>query len=317
MMSIQLDSISSQTTSKPVTRHPQRPKLVLVQKNQIHPIIDWAKKDFTHKYHFLRTIHSQDQVNVFLAQERSTQNTVVVKQFLKNSIEHQSTTKSEINILKALSHPNILEGGLVYEDNYSVYLVTHYFREGDLSQRIISNGKLSEAETKRIMAQLFGAVHYLHMKEIVHRDLKPENIFIENVNPLNTRIGDFGSAVVGRSGHKQVVGTAYYIAPEVRHISSEKGYGSSCDLWSLGVIMHVCLTGVFPTTTTVTESNGEGFDWSDEQYSTISPQALQLLKSLLVVDPDRRITCKMALQSEWFVGGRKSLCGISSCCTIQ
>lgn len=92
---------------------------------------------------------------------------------------------------------------------------------------------------------MLSAIAYMHDRQIVHRDLKPENILIEKNKPFDTiKLIDFGTAVLFNKGTplREVIGTPYYIAPEVLN----KKYDSKCDIWSLGVITFILLSGIPP-----------------------------------------------------------------------
>lgn len=85
------------------------------------------------------------------------------------------------------------------------------------------------------------AVNYLHGKKIVHRDLKPENLMLEKENHWDLKVIDFGLSRVFNKDKKmnQRLGTPYYVAPEVL----KKKYDEKCDIWSIGIILHILLTG--------------------------------------------------------------------------
>jgi serine/threonine protein kinase len=146
---------------------------------------------------------------------------------------------------------------------------------GDLFDRIIDKGKYSESEAREVMKMLLEAVKYLHSKGIVHRDLKPENILLVD-NSTNSqvcsylltgsshgwqiKISDFGLAKqASREGLRTFCGTPQYFAPEVlgqRHPLTEnnsnqdlefnRGYNFKADMWSVGVVLFIMLSGVFP-----------------------------------------------------------------------
>ena len=86
----------------------------------------------------------------------------------------------EIDILRKISHPNILNVFEIYEDTKKYYIMSELLEGGELFEAIAQQGSFSEADCAKIMKQILNAVNYLHSKNIVHRDLKPENIMLTN-----------------------------------------------------------------------------------------------------------------------------------------
>jgi calcium-dependent protein kinase len=152
--------------------------------------------------------------------------------------------KYEIDILKNLDHPNILKLYEVYEDKQNIYLVTEFCSGGELFDEIIAKGRFEEHEAAFIMKQLFSAIAYCHSKNVCHRDLKPENILLDANDKRSIKLIDFGTSQVYTDEEKMevVIGTSYYIAPEV--LAGK--YTEKCDMWSLGVILYILLSGQPP-----------------------------------------------------------------------
>lgn len=117
---------------------------------------------------------------------------------------------------------------------------------GELLDTILKIGHFGEREASYILRQVLAAMTYCHSKNIVHRDLKPENILIDSVveGNINIKIIDFGTALLCPKNKKikELVGSAYYIAPEV--LTGK--YTAKCDVWSIGVIMYMLLSGYPP-----------------------------------------------------------------------
>ena len=151
--------------------------------------------------------------------------------------------KSEVNILSNLDHPNIVKYFGVFEDDFYVHIVMEYLKGYDLYKIIslkIYNG-FDEKDMCGIIEQLLKALSFIHNQGIVHRDIKPENILFSDRRDYSTlKLIDFGLATY-KKDHKSV-GTPYYMAPEMFE-------GNSCiqsDIWSVGVIVYLMLTGKFP-----------------------------------------------------------------------
>ena len=156
------------------------------------------------------------------------------------------------------------------------------------------------------MYQIFTAVNYCHGMGIIHRDLKPENILIESKERndyLRVKVIDFGTAQLYEKGkvQRKVIGSAYYIAPEVLM----KNYNEKCDLWSCGVIMYILLSGRPPfggnSDSEIVKCIRVGtYDLTSYPFNKISPEAKNLITSLLTRDPSKRISAEEALNHLWF-----------------
>ena len=142
-----------------------------------------------------------------------------------------------------MDHQNIVKLYEVYEDDVNFYLIMDLLKGGELFDEIVKRSKFSENDAAEIMYQVFSSVNYLHKKGFVHRDLKPENICLDNDQSI--KLIDFGTARKFTQGKKlrQVIGTPFYMAPE---IFNEKKYNEKADMWSLGIIMYILLTGKAP-----------------------------------------------------------------------
>ena len=213
--------------------------------------------------------------------------------------------RRELDIMSILDHPNIVKLYESYEDELYVHLVMEYCSGGDVAERIIDEGSLSENEAGVILEKLLCAVQYLHFHSISHRDLKPENFLYESslAKSDKIKIADFGMSV--KFGNnlrmKSLAGTPYYLAPEV----IKGSYTMSCDVWSLGIFLYFILSGSHPFRgmeledifTKITSGNlkFEGPDWED-----ISHSAKDLISRMLTVDPKKRVTIEKALLHPWF-----------------
>ena len=153
--------------------------------------------------------------------------------------------RREISILASLDHPNINKIYEYFEDDNNAYIVTEKIDGGELFDAILKKKHFSEKDAAILMQTLLSTIAYVHDNGLVHRDLKPENVLIERNMPWNTiKVIDFGTAincVEGRNLREQI-GTPYYIAPEVLN----RNYGKECDIWSLGVICYILLSGIPP-----------------------------------------------------------------------
>lgn len=156
------------------------------------------------------------------------------------------------------------------------------------------------------MRRLLSVVHYLHQDcNIVHRDLKPENILLGNkLSCIDVKLTDFGLAkCVSGNGLKTFCGTPQYFAPEVLKrqttVMGQGRYGKPADMWSLGVILYVLLSGTPPF------DEGQHalstLDFPPEHWSDVSDDARDLIRTLLVADPRHRCTVQQACEHRWIL----------------
>ena len=160
------------------------------------------------------------------------------------SAEEDQAFQDEIFILSKLDHPNILKLYEVYSDEKRYYIVTEYCKGGELFDEIVKKGTFSEKEAASIIKQILQAVAYFHDLKIVHRDLKPENVLIDKELNDTLKVIDFGTSIQIKDGEflTNTHGTSYYIAPEVL----KKKYSEKCDVWSVGVMLYILLSGTPP-----------------------------------------------------------------------
>lgn len=224
----------------------------------------------------------------------------------KFRMHHDSVAKfmAEVNILRQLDHPNIVKIYEFYEDDENFYLVTEFLTGGELFDFIIKKKQINEAMAAGFMEQLLGAINYCHANNIVHRDIKPENLLRESPeDSAAIKVIDFGESTLLRAGERlnSVLGTAYYIAPEVlRHDYNEK-----CDLWSCGVIMFILLSGTPPfggkSDDEILAKVRQGrYSFSHRAWRKVSQQAKDLIEKMMTVEVDQRISAQEALGHPWF-----------------
>ena len=239
-----------------------------------------------------------------------------MKIIIKNKNMNRLLIKNEIDLLKKLSHPNIVRIYEFYESTNCFYLINE-FSDGELYQ-YINKSTLNEQQLSIIFYQVFSGLYYLHENKIIHRDLKPENILIskKEVDLLSEeeyfwiQIIDFGTAKIFEpyKRQKSIIGSPYYIAPEVLN----KDYNEKCDTWSVGVILYMFLTGRPPF---LGKNNEEiinsiitkNVDENNQRLLQRSPEVRDLVKGLLDKDKNKRLSAKEALNHQWFkkFNGRK------------
>ncbi|XP_034034483.1 serine/threonine-protein kinase 36 isoform X2 [Thalassophryne amazonica] len=195
---------------------------------------------------------------------------------------------TEIEILKDLQHPNIIQLLDSFETEKEVVVVTEY-AEGQLFQILQYQGSLPERQVRDIACQLISALYYLHSHRIVHRDMKPQNILLDKSGVM--KLCDFGFAramSVSTLVLTSLKGTPLYMSPE---LVEEKPYDHTTDLWSLGCILYEIYTGAPPFYTNsifhlVQLIVRDPIKWPD----TMSDTCTSFLKGLLTKDPQRRLS---------------------------
>lgn len=216
--------------------------------------------------------------------------------------------RREILILQHLTgQPNIVEFKGAYEDQHNLHLVMELCSGGELFDRITAKGNYSEREAASIGRQIVNVVHVSHFMGVMHRDLKPENfLMVSRDEDSALKATDFGLSVFIEEGkvYKEVVGSAYYVAPEVL----QRNYGKELDVWSAGVMLYILLSGVPPfwaeTEKGIFDAILEGhLDLESSPWPTISDSAKDLIKKMLTMDPKKRISAAQALEHPWLKDG--------------
>lgn len=231
--------------------------------------------------------------------------------------------KREILILQHLTgQPNIVEFKGVYEDKQNLHLIMELCSGGELFDRIIAKGSYSESEAATIIRQIVNVVHACHFMGVMHRDLKPENFLLASKDPnALIKATDFGLSVFIEEGkvYNDIVGSSYYVAPEVL----KRSYGKEIDVWSAGIILYILLSGVPPFWAEAEKGIYEAIlngnlDLQSKPWPKISPSAKDLIKKMLTRDPKSRITAAQVLEHPWMkVGGEASNTLIDSVVLIR
>ena len=209
-------------------------------------------------------------------------------------------------MLRNIEHPNVIKLYETFESTKYIHLLLPYLEGGELFDKIKSKGLIKESDARPIMHNFISALAYVHSKLIVHRDLKPENLLLASKeNNWDLMIADFGLATTLTEPNQKLYmrcGSPGYVAPE---LLQEKGYNCQADVFSVGVIFYIILTGrpLFKGNTPdeILEKNMKCvYEFNDRQWESITPSAKDLVTKLLIEDPDERITTKQALEHPWF-----------------
>ncbi|KAK7142233.1 hypothetical protein R3I94_011808 [Phoxinus phoxinus] len=242
---------------------------------------------------------------VYGGKHRKTGRDVAIKIIdkLRFPTKQESQLRNEVAILQNLHHPGIVNLECMFETPERVFVVMEKLH-GDMLEMILSSekGRLPERITKFLVTQILVALRHLHFKNIVHCDLKPENVLLASADSFpQVKLCDFGFArIIGeKSFRRSVVGTPAYLAPEVLR---NKGYNRSLDMWSVGVIVYVSLSGTFPFNEDEDihdQIQNAAFMYPPNPWKTVTPEAIDLINNLLQVKMRKRYSVDKSLSHPW------------------
>ncbi|XP_068194925.1 serine/threonine-protein kinase D1 [Antennarius striatus] len=222
---------------------------------------------------------------------------------LRFPTKQESQLRNEVAILQSLHHPGVVNLDCMFETPERVFVVMEKLH-GDMLEMILSSekGRLPERITKFLVTQILVALRHLHFKNIVHCDLKPENVLLASADSFpQVKLCDFGFArIIGeKSFRRSVVGTPAYLAPEVLR---NKGYNRSLDMWSVGVIIYVSLSGTFPFNEDEDindQIQNAAFMYPPHPWKKVSQEAIDLINNLLQVKMRKRYSVDKTLSHPW------------------
>ncbi|OMJ83935.1 hypothetical protein SteCoe_15030 [Stentor coeruleus] len=247
-------------------------------------------------YNIIKPLSKGKYGLVQLATSKLTGKQVAVKIQMQ---ENENVIIDELSTIKKLDHPNIIKYIELFRDKKYIYIVMEYCSGGELLGN--SSTTYPELFVCEIMFKLLHAVSHMHSLNVCHRDIKIENCLLDSYGDV--KLIDFGFScnyIPGRK-FKGIVGTPFYMAPEV--FTDE--YGPECDIWSLGVLMHILLLGFPPfdsknKTEVIQRIKTCKVPFSSKYFLSLSIDSQNLLKSMLQKDPNKRISCEEALKTEFF-----------------
>ncbi|XP_072128102.1 serine/threonine-protein kinase 36 isoform X2 [Mobula birostris] len=241
-------------------------------------------------YHVLNLIGEGSFGRVYKGRRKFSGQVVALKFIPKvgRSEKELRCLQREIDIMRGLRHPNVIQLLDSFHTDQEVVVVTEY-AEGELFQVLEDDGSLSEEQVQEIAGQLVSALYYLHSHRVLHRDLKPQNVLIGKGGIL--KLCDFGFA---RAMSQQTLvltsikGTPLYMSPE---LVEERPYDHTADLWSLGCILYELFVGTPPFYTSsifqlVSIIVRDPVKWP----KGISSQFKEFLQGLLTKDPNQRLS---------------------------
>lgn len=238
---------------------------------------------------------------------------VIPKRILKGNL---SLVESETNVVKELSHPNIVRLYDNFESKDKFYLVFEPAMGGEVFDRILQTGHLTEHEATHVVASVASALQYIHSHGFVHRDVKPENIMYlrppEEDPESRIVLVDFGVAQhLNPDGEKlhELAGSLGYAAPEV---VAREPYGEAVDIWSLGAVTYVMLCGHMPYKNQtpkelLQEMLAGPVQCTGKYWDQISKEAIEFIQQCMNTDVEARLTADQVLANPWVLHDAEAL----------
>ncbi|XP_067887758.1 serine/threonine-protein kinase H1-like isoform X1 [Heterodontus francisci] len=245
---------------------------------------------------------------VVRVEHRATKQPFAIKMIETKAKEGKEVCESELNVLRRVSHHNIIQLVEVFETQDRIYMVMELATGGELFDRVIAKGSFTERDATRVLQMVLDGIKYLHTLGITHRDLKPENLlYYHPGSDSKILVTDFGLANSGNKGGdwsmRTTCGTPEYIAPE---ILMRKPYTNAVDMWALGVISYILLSGTMP----FEDENRTRlyrmilkckYSYVGEPWPNVSNLAKDFIDRLITIDPNERMAAAQALKHPWVV----------------
>ncbi|KAM3367516.1 hypothetical protein ACQJBY_016226 [Aegilops geniculata] len=259
------------------------------------------------RYELLKDIGAGNFGVARLMRNKETKELVAMK-YIPRGLKIDENVAREIINHRSLRHPNIIRFKEVVVTPTHLAIVMEYAAGGELFDRICNAGRFSEDEARYFFQQLICGVSYCHFMQICHRDLKLENTLLDGSPAPRLKICDFGysKSSLLHSKPKSTVGTPAYIAPEV--LSRREYDGKVTDVWSCGVTLYVMLVGGYPFEDPDDPKNFRktigrimSIQYKIPEYVHVSQDCKQLLASIFVANPAKRITMREIRNHPWFL----------------
>ncbi|XP_053660445.1 myosin light chain kinase, smooth muscle-like [Anopheles marshallii] len=262
--------------------------------------------DFTEQFEVLREVGKGRFGVVYkvIARHGEAGTVLAAKKVKCIRIKDKERVWQETAIMESLEHPKLLRLFATFELPKEIIMVVEYISGGELFERVVADDfTLTEKDCIIFVRQICQGVEHMHSRQIVHLDLKPENIMCATKTSHEIKIIDFGLAqrLCASSPTRVLFGTPEFIAPE---IINYEPISVQSDMWSIGVICYVLLSGLSPfmgdndvdTFSNITRAE---YDFDDEAFDLVSDGAKEFIAGLLRGRQEERLSAQKCLQSEW------------------
>ena len=247
--------------------------------------------------------------SVKLGVEKKTKERVAIKIIKKNKAKQSDIelVRTEIDIMKLCHHPNVVHLLDHFENAEYIFIVMEYIRGGRLTDYMKEKKfNFTEKRAAEIIHQIALGVKYLHKYGIIHRDLKPDNIMLTEASDKGQiKIMDFGLSKILGKKEKTVdgFGTLTFVSPEVL---IRKPYNKEIDIWSIGVILYLLLSGDLPFDDEEDDEQKiakaivfNEVEFPPKKFGNRSKEVINLIKKCLTKEPKNRIKIDEIIKSDW------------------
>ncbi|XP_067107338.1 striated muscle preferentially expressed protein kinase isoform X1 [Osmerus mordax] len=222
--------------------------------------------------------------------------------FISARAKRKASALREMNLLSRLDHERILYFHDAFEKKNAVVIITEICNE-ELLERFIKKSNVMESDVRSCMRQLLEGLDYLHRQHVIHLDIKPDNILMADPHGDQIRICDFGNAVQLTPDEAQYCkyGTPEFVAPE---IVNQTPVSMATDIWPIGVITYLCVTGVSPFAgeddrSSLLNIRNYNVAFEERMFADLCREAKGFIIKLLVADRLRSDT-QECLRHPWF-----------------
>ncbi|XP_069112673.1 serine/threonine-protein kinase H1 homolog [Argopecten irradians] len=259
----------------------------------------------TAKYDIKALIGRGNFSKVVRVEHRVTRQPYAIKMI--DRVQGKEVFEAEVAVLRRVKHSHIIQLIEVFETKDKVYMVMELATGGELFDRIIAKGSFTERDATHVLNMVLDGVKYLHGLGITHRDLKPENLlYYHPGHDSKIMITDFGLSATKKGPDnfmRTTCGTPEYIAPE---IIARKPYTCQVDMWAVGVITYILLSGTMPfddenKTRLYRLILKAKYSYAGEHWKDVSAAAKDFIDKLLIVDPNVRIGANQSMNHTWLV----------------